>query len=401
MTRMQQVLSNISYLVGNEDVLVNMSSVPALPIFSGKVVGFLSELSNEIMRDAEAQRYSDIIAYAFWIRRKSIENSRERYMGKETRMGRGISFHIAPSNIPVQFAVAMVYSLISGNAAVIRVSSKMFEQTRIICRIINNLLKTPGTGIVPYICILKYDHDNDITEWISQRCDIRVIWGGNATINQIRKVSIPPRCVELGFADRYSFAVIDSDSYLNADYKVVARDFFIDTYYTDQNACSSSRLLIWTGGNIDTAKRIFWEYLNKEVLQNYSLHEISGSEKLLRTALCAVKYSGIKEIRENNAIVRISLPELFNDIMDYKGNSGYFFEYETQNLEEIIPLLKKECQTITFLGNWLQYELKKIILNCGVRGGDRIVPVGHSMNLSFVWDGYDLPLALSRVIGDS
>jgi hypothetical protein len=396
---MQQELDKAIFFVGSKEILMNMNKTPALPIFSDEVIEFLACLSDELLHSSEAKKYGDVIAYAFWIRRKSLEQSRKDYQKNQGRIGWGMAFQITPSNIPVQFVVSMTYSLIAGNMSVIRLSSKAFEQVDIICDAINDVLQK-YSQMSPYICMMRYDHEESITAWLSEQCDIRMVWGGDHTIRRIRKFPTHPRCLELGFADRYSLAVIDSDAYLQSDYEVIATDFYNDTYYTDQNACSSSRLVIWTGSQVEKAKELFWKYLKLEVSQRYQLNEISGSEKLLKTAVCALHHPEIREMRENNAIVRVELPELYEDIMDYKGNSGYFFEYETDNIEEIVPLLGKGCQTITYLGEEWKERLRALIIKNGVRGVDRIVRMGHSMDLSFVWDGYNLPMELSRIVGD-
>lgn len=121
---------------------------------------------------------------------------------------------------------------------------------------------------------------------------------------------------------------------------------------------------------------------------------------MLNTVVCASKHPNIKEIRYNNAVVRVKLMQLYEDIMDYKGNCGYFFEYEANDLKDIVPLLKKECQTVTFFGKTLEEDIHTVVEDYGVRGVDRIVPIGHSMDLSFIWDGFDLPITLSRIVGN-
>lgn len=397
---MQQEFDGVTFLVGDDDVLLNMEITPVLPIFSNKVREFLSILSNELLHNNNAKKFGDVIAYAFWIRKTAIDRECEKYDSEINRVGRGIAFQIAPSNIPIQFAVSMTYALISGNISVVRVSKRKYVQIDIICDTINKVIEEKCKWMRQYICIIRYEHDNLLTQWLSNKCDIRVIWGGNDTIEQIRKIPIRPRTIELGFADRYSIAIINSDEYLNSDYKVFARDFYNDTYYTDQNACSSSRLLVWVGNNIYKAQEIFWESLVKEVNDRYSLSEIAGSEKLLNTVVCASKHPNIKEIRYNNAVVRVKLMQLYEDIMDYKGNCGYFFEYEANDLKDIVPLLKKECQTVTFFGKTLEEDIHTVVEDYGVRGVDRIVPIGHSMDLSFIWDGFDLPITLSRIVGN-
>ena len=64
-------------------------------------------------------------------------------------------------------------------------------------------------------------------------------------------------------------------------------------------------------------------------------------------------------------------------------------------LTQFLPFTKKQCQTISYLGvdpNAIQ----ALVLQNGVRGVDRIVPLGHTMDLEFFWDGYDMIDAMSR-----
>lgn len=396
---MQQTFSSIQYLVGDRDILERMESVQVLPLFSERVLDFLDCLSKRLMGSSKAKKYPDVIAFAFWIRRASLYKASVPYQDGSQRIGRGVAFHIAPSNIPVQFAVSMTYALTAGNASVIRISDKRFEQVDIICEAVRFVIEDGYSDMKPYICIVRYAHNDEITQTLTNLCDIRMIWGGNRTIAAVRKAAIRERCLDLGFADRYSIAVIDSDDYLEKDSELLAADFYNDTYFSDQNACSSPRLVIWTGNSIAKAKEIFWDALEKVIHQKYTLDPISGSEKLLKTAVCAAAHPGIKEIRKDNLLVRVELPLLYDDIMDFKGNCGYFFECSVDQLERLVPIMKKDCQTVTYIGE-IEEELRQIINENGVRGVDRIVPVGHAADIAFVWDGLDLPDILSRRIGN-
>jgi hypothetical protein len=160
---MLQELNSAVFFVGREDILINLNNTPALPIFSEEVVEFLSSLSDELLHNSEAKSFPDVAAYAFWIRRKSLEKSKAEYMGGALRVGRGVSFQITPSNIPVQFAVSMTYSLVAGNVSVIRLSSREFKQVGIICDAINKVIAEKCPQMGKYICILRYYHNDDIT----------------------------------------------------------------------------------------------------------------------------------------------------------------------------------------------------------------------------------------------
>ena len=43
-------------------------------------------------------------------------------------------------------------------------------------------------------------------------------------------------------------------------------------------------------------------------------------------------------------------------------------------------------------------ELRRFVTANGLRGIDRIAPVGHTMDFALTWDGYDLIRTLSRRI---
>lgn len=395
---MRPVLDKITYLVGNEAFLRHMGELSARTPFSEELLRFFECLSRKLLSDPAVKKYPDVAAYAFWVRRASLELAAKRY-ANPNRIGRGVVFQIAPSNIPVQFAVSMTYALLAGNASVVRVSGKPFEQVRIICEMVSSVLEEHFPGLAPYVLVIRYDHDDAVTQALSNLCDVRMIWGGNHTISAIQRIPLWPGCLDIGFADRYSIAVIDAGACLNGDLNILVNDFYIDTYYTDQNACSSTRLIVWIGDRIAEAKEAFWSTMAKTVSQKYTMNAISGSEKLLRVAVLAAKYPEIREIKENNLLVRVELPELYPDCMEYKGNSGFFFEYNAADLSEIVPLLRRACQTITYVGE-LDGPLRTLVSSGGVRGVDRIVPMGHSMDLSFIWDGYVLPEVLSRYISD-
>ena len=388
---------SINYCVGNIDILSQMAQVPAMPVYSEQVVDFFSKLSIKLLKDKRTKKYPDILSYAFWIRRSSLEQEREKHLSWKDRIGRGVTFHIAPSNVPVNFVVSMTSAMLAGNACVIRISNKEFPQVGIVCDNIKQLLEDEFYDLKQYICIVRYEHNDDINQVISEMCDVRIIWGGNNTISQIRKTTLPPRSIEMAFADRYSIAVIDADFYLEQDLVKVAKDFYTDTYYSDQNACSSPRMVIWLGEKKYEARKKFWSKLEEIVMNEYEMKPIQAVDKFDSFCVLAANMEGVKLVGENNIVQRVEVPQLTPKIMEYKNGGGYFFEYEANELEEIVPMLSKSCQTIAYLGVEKE-RIQNIVRINGVRGVDRIMPVGKTMELQFIWDGYDMIETMSRVI---
>ena len=72
-------------------------------------------------------------------------------------------------------------------------------------------------------------------------------------------------------------------------------------------------------------------------------------------------------------------------------------EYAAETLDSLIPVVKRKYQTLGYLG--LEPEaLRRFVRENALWGVDRIAPVGHTMDFSLTWDGYDLIRTLSRRI---
>lgn len=389
------ILNSIEYLVGDREFIARAPATPALPLFDERAVNFLDALSKKLLADRSLRGYSDVISWAFWVRKASVAKEMARFAGR-CKVGRGVAFHIAPSNVPVNFAVSLTSSLLAGNVSIVRVSQKDFPQVDVICTAMNDLLeKNEFSCLRPYVIIVRYAHSKEVNDYLSSICDLRVVWGGNRTVEELRASPLPPRAVEMCFPDRYSLSVIDADDYLRQDPKKVAERFYIDTYFTDQNACSSPRLIVWTGSAKAEAKERFFKALEDKVQGEYTLPAILAVDKLNAFCELSLKHPQVRKIAAGNALIRVSLPKLYDDIFDFKMSGGYFFEYDTDDLSDLVPLLKKTCQTVSYLGVEPE-EICKMVVSHGVRGVDRIVPLGHTMDLGFFWDGYDMIETMSR-----
>ena len=394
---MQINSDELTFLTSGIQELENAPNTPALPMFSERAVAFLSALSSEILKDKRTRGFVDVTSYAYWIRKASLHAAMQKHADRDMRLGRGIALHIAPSNVPVNFAVSMTSSLLAGNITVVRVSDKPFEQVNIICDAVNKLFASDYADMKKYLIIIRYPHSERITQELSSVCDIRVIWGGDRTIETIRAAKLPSRAIEMTFADRHSAAVINSDYYMEQDADSVAKGFYTDTYYTDQNACSSPRIVIWMGNSVEKAKERFWAALEKRVKSEYDMKPIQAVDKYTMFCALGMDRKGVKLVSHDNYILRTEVDKLTDDLMDFKQNSGFFMEYTAKDLSEIIPILGKRCQTISVLGIDKK-DIVDIVMKNGVRGVDRVVPLGETMGLEFIWDGYKMIEAMTRLI---
>lgn len=393
---MQSNFDDVKFIVGTAQTVQKMPELPPMELFSDEVISFFDDLSKSVM--AKGRAFSDVVTFGFWCRKASLMQEKNNYDDIKSRLGRGIVFHSTPSNVAVNFAFSFVAGLLAGNANIVRLPAKDFEQVDIICDCINELLNTSHKNLAPYICMVKYSSNQKVSDLFSSICDSRIIWGGDKTIEKWRKSPLKPRANELTFADRYSIAVIDADEYLKSENKSkIAQDFYNDTYFSDQNACTSPRMVIWLGKDKPQAKEEFWGELHKLVKEKYSFAVVQSVGKLNALCKASVALDIKSEKTQDCLLTRIKLNTLDANAMDYKYNSGFFFEYDAEDLNEICQVCTQQCQTMVYYGIGKE-TLEKFITQSRPQGLDRVVPIGKSMDFSLVWDGYDLIRELSRKI---
>lgn len=390
-------------LLAGNDKFSDMPSLKPLAPFEDTVITFLDKLSSLLIKHPQGRDFPEIITFGFYIRKSSITRLKRSYLDLKSNVGRGVSFHIAPSNVPINFAYTMLAGLLSGNACIVRVSSKSFPQTDIVSNAMCKLLdRLEFRELKRYISIVRYEHDLEINNFFSNLCDVRVVWGGDNTIAEIRKSPLPPRSFDITFADRYSFCIIKATEYLAIqNKKKIASDFYNDTYLFDQNACSAPRLIYWVGGSKDIlkAKEIFWESLHEILLEKkYAIQLMTAVNKYSISCNAALDYDGVSlPTASDNLINRIELKHLYSDVTERTCAGGSYFEYSNQTPDELLNFVSRKFQTLTYIG-FKRGELVSFFASKGIVGIDRIVPCGRASEFGLIWDGYDLIRHMSRVV---
>ena len=399
MIPMQQHFDSVTYALDSAGIEAQMENARPLPIFSTEAVAFLTALSARILADAEAKPYPDVVTLGFWCRPAALRQMHRTYEADMNRLGRGIVFHIAPSNVAVNFAYSCLAAFLAGNASIVRLPSKDFPQVDVLCRIFAETL-AEFPALFPYFLFVRYGHVQEVNEHYSRMCQTRVIWGGDATIGAIRHAALSPRTNEITFADRHSLAVIDAPAYLAAEDKErIAQDFYNDTYLSDQNACTAPRFVVWLGtaGKVKAAQDLFWSTLHTLVKERYTLQGVQAVDKLTQLYRLGVHAAAQQIPMEDNLIMRVRVAQLTEEIAVYREGSGFFIEYRAQELAEIRPLCGISCQTLSYYGVQRDALLQEI-LSMRPAGVDRIVPMGRTMDFALVWDGVDLIRTMSRAV---
>ena len=374
---------------------------PDVP-FADNVIEFLNALSGALLKDRMSRLYPDAITFAFFCRKANLMALKDKYSSADAlRMGRGILFHIAPSNVPINFGYSLVAGLLAGNNNIVRVSSKQFPQVDLIIKHLHEL-KEGGKHeeVAKRIALVRYDRTSDASAFFSSICNVRVIWGGDATIQTIRQNAIPARSFDVCFADRYSIAAIHPDAIMaasDAEMKKLTEAFYNDTYLFDQNACSAPHTIFWlrTAG-LEAAKNRFWSAVHEHVAQKYEFQAVMSVDKLTAFYRQAACMDVRKQEMPDNVVVRSELAELPKNIEEFRCACGYFSEYTVHSLDEIAPIVSIKYQSLGYFG-FSREELVEFVVRNRFQGLDRVVPIGETTAFSLTWDGYNLIEMFSRI----
>lgn len=393
----------VNVIVGG--ALGDINIRPLIP-YSDEAVSFLSALSSRLLANPSIRDYPDVAGFAYWCRRSHLAKLSRNLDNQVYRLGRGLVLHIAPANVPVNFAFSLAFGILAGNANIVRISEYNHPQANFLCDEMSLLFEDPAhVRIASMTRVIRYPRDDLITANLSRLCDARVLWGGDVTINKFRSMVTSPRCVDLCFADRYSICILGAPAINLADdleMRDLVTGFYNDVFLLDQNACSSPHLILWQGNRdeVDRAMSRFWSEVEHLLYLKGSLPAMHAIDKYSHLCSIAIKLRGYGSFsKQQNYVYRLFLESLPERIEEYRGQHGFFIETIDNDLEGLKSIVNARFQTVTCFGVKQQTIISSVI-EAGLHGIDRVVPVGKALDIGVIWDGYDIVGTLSRIISE-
>ena len=382
-------------VMGKKDFAIRVSEP-----FNNLVLDFLLDFSKGLRKFKKINLYPDLIYLIFWCGKnkniaKNIDNT-------HLRLGRGLIFHISPSNVPTNFIYSFFFGLLSGNSNIVKIPSKNFKEKNIILSQLKSLFKKKKyTNIKKSNCFIQYNNASEITEKISSVCDGRVIWGGDKTINDIRKIWIPERAIDINFPDRYSLSVINLDQMKKQkpnQLKLLVKKFYYDGYTMNQLACNSPHFVFWVGKKNEKLQNYFWDQLSKIAEKKFlfdDIHIVDKYTNLMENIIIQKDFNKVKMFKNNLYV--IDPGKQTKEIENIRGINGTFFQKNINQINDLKQFITKKCQTISYFG-FSRNNFKNFLLNNNLLGVDRVVPIGRALEIDIVWDGYEVIKSLSRII---
>ncbi len=375
--------------------------------FSDPLVDFCSTFALRLGRDPRARRHPELTALAFWMRRAEIERLRAEFAALESesvvRVPRGLVFHVPPANVDTMFAYSWLLSLLCGNRNIVRLSSSRAAPVDILCDILRaTLAEDADAQLAAGQCVVAYGHEEEANLFLSAACDLRVVWGGDRTIELFRKFPLGPRASELAFPDRFSLAALDASAVAalnDEDLAQLAEAFFRDAFWFDQMGCSSPRLVVWTG-DADAARRagdrLFTRLAETTSEKQYRLQPGALMNRFTFECGAILDRPVARRVDHSSRFVRLELESLQGFDRDHCGG-GLFFEARLERLSDLAPFLERRDQTLAHFG-FSAAALRDAVAAWNGRGLDRLVPVGQALQFARYWDGMDLLSELTRAV---
>jgi len=361
-------------------------------------VEFLNALSRAILTDKEARLYPDLATFGYFCRKANILRAVADIPSSGSRFGWGTIVHIAPGNIPLNFAFSFVMGFLAGNSNIVRLPSRYFPQIARCVALIDQLIANSSfASLAKRLRFVQSDRDSSELDGLVAAGAGVVVWGGDATVKRFRALPKAPRCVEVYFPDRVSSLLVDAAGYLafsEDESKLIARRFFNDTFLVDQNACSSPTTVFWLGetDKIVRAQNLFWSRLAPILNADYAIDPMARINRHLDIFRDVVSLGRALKLSTDYDVWRLEDPAVLGLPLRF----GTFLELSLTKLTQILDYLRPNEQTITTLGIAPEVVFKELYATGRPPGVDRIVPVGSALEMSFNWDGKELLSILSR-----
>lgn len=388
-----------------EDAICHLNGCGVWPFFDDRSMSFVKTFSSKLLKYPDIKKFPDLVALAYWFRRSNLNKLKDNYNNSNdyVRLGRGISLHIAPSNVDTIFVYSFFLSLLAGNVSFIRVSQNESPQLNIILEVFRDIYNSGDIETAARFVICTYPHESEATKVLSNVCELRIIWGGDETVRNITNIPLKPSALEIKFPNRTSFSAIKLEAIERMNDKDLSKlcsKFYSDIQLFGQQACSSP-LALYFVGPLNKKKNIdrFWTCF-KEASKNHNLSSSEVMDRFVASSNMAIsgkiKNSESKFDYKNVLVLNgeLSSNSSFRD--EHSGN-GLLIQYQVNHINDLINYLESKDQTLSIFG-FSQEEVKAFISNFTNRGIDRIVPIGQALDFDNIWDGIDLLECMSRKI---
>ncbi len=370
--------------------------------FASERISLAATVSGKILRSARLGTSPAVVHFAYWTRTAALKKLAEEFeinlpTGCQARPV-GLVFHLPPQNVETVFLYSWMISYLSGNANVVRLPSQISEEMAAILDQFLQAFEDSGENSQLFV---SYPAGSDLGVEICAESDARVLWGGDAKIEAFANVPLRRGGKSVWFGDRYSMGVLDGERVRGLDdagRQELAAQIVNDIYVFQQMACSSPHVLYIVGDperHEGALRKLFDAVAAAAAEKGFEPATGHAIQKLVEIFAAAGRGDADAVYRGGN-LLTAARTDAARDTENRIG--GGYVEYRyIKALGDLDPRLREHHQTLTYFG----FEIGQMTEFASSRaspGLTRIVPMGQALDFDYVWDGYDLPRELTRLV---
>ncbi len=370
--------------------------------FSEDRIALAAAVSAQLIKSKRIAENPAAAYFAFWIRKAALERLSESFQSglpSGCISGpRGLVFHLPPQNVETIFLYSWIIAYLTGNANLVRLPSVISSTIQeIIGQIIDELTRRGDNSQY----FVHYPAENELNARLCALSDARIVWGGDAKVAAFAELPLRSGGKSIWFGDRFSFAVLRGTALVGLAPRSrveLANRLCNDVFIFDQMACSSPHIIYVIGKPEESSSAV--SALLEEVAAAAQAKGIEvATSQALRKMVTANKMVGLGEAKSvatlSNALMAIQVDD--SRRTETRVGGGFLQVCYIDQLDALRKQAREHDQTMTYFG-FERAELEALFPLCTPLGLTRVVPVGEALNFDTVWDGYDLPRELTRVI---
>ena len=401
----------LAYSVGARDAAVEeaalLSRLDAARLhlaapFAPERVDLVAGVADALLGSRQSTASGPAAHFAFWTRRAALAKIAANFAARVPQHAlarpRGVVFHLPPQNVETVFLYSWALSYLAGNANIVRLPQAISTRMRAIVDLFLERLEAAGDESQLFV---HYPSQGDLGAKISARSDARVVWGGDAKVALFAPLPLRNGGKSIWFGDRFSFSTINGVALDKLDepaLRALAKKLHNDVFVFDQMACSSPHALYVvsdTAAHSAGVRRL----LDASALE-WTMDDPAGRVGHAIGKMTAAFYaagsgraSSVNWRNTNLTSFVASAPER----QDLRVGGGFLSVVFVRSLDEVASFIRESDQTITYFG-WERGEVEAIAASRTGPGVSRWAPIGTALDFDFIWDGYDIPFELTRLI---
>src|SRR5271154_3696006 len=372
------------------------------PPFAPERIDLVARVAETLLGPRRAAASGPAAHFAFWTRRAALmklaAGFAARVPSNALARPRGLVFHLPPQNVETVFLYSWALSYLAGNANIVRLPQAISARMRAIVDLFLERLEAAGDESQLFV---HYPSQGDLGAKISVRSDARVVWGGDAKVALFAPLPLRNGGKSIWFGDRFSFSTINGAALDRLDdpaLRALAKKLHNDVFVFDQMACSSPHALYVVGeaaAHALAVRRLLDASAAEWTMDDPKAHVGHAIGKMTAAFYAAGsgRASSVNWRNTNLTSFVASAPER----QDLRVGGGFLSVVFVRSLDEVASFIRESDQTITYFG-WERGEVETVAASRPGPGVSRWAPIGTALDFDFIWDGYDIPFELTRLV---